>query len=101
MNPQLDRDLEAICLKCLEKAPVHRYPSASALADDLDRWLRHEPVRARPATRMERTRKWARRNPVVATLFGLLLAVTLGSLAVIAWHRRVAGDFQGSVAPRQ
>ncbi len=93
-NPQLDRDLEAVCLKCLEKDPVGRYPSASALADDLDRWLRHEPVHARHATPMERARKWTRRNPVVATLLGLLLAVTLGILAVIAWHRRVADDFQ-------
>lgn len=94
VNLQLDRNLEAICLKCLEKDPAGRYPSASTLADDLDRWLRHEPVHARPAPRMERARKWARRNPVVATLLGLLLVVTLGGLASTAWNRRIADNFQ-------
>src|SRR6266542_1087308 len=62
-NPKVDRDLSTICLKCLEKDPQRRYSSAQALAEDLERWLRHEPIQARRAGVFTRGTKWVQRNP--------------------------------------
>src|SRR5437016_7605023 len=78
-NPKIDRDLSTICLKCLEKDPKRRYPSAVALAEDLERWLRHEPIQARRTGVFVRSRKWVRRNPTSA-----LLAASLVALAAAA-----------------
>lgn len=79
--PNLAADLETICLKCLEKQPEKRYPTAAALADDLQRWRNGEPIQARRSTATERAWKWARRNPVIATLSGsLALALTIGTI---------------------
>jgi eukaryotic-like serine/threonine-protein kinase len=85
----VDRELETICLKCLEKDPSGRYSSAMALAEDLERWLRHEPILARPVSPVERLRKWMRRNPKVTTLLILFhLALILGSAGVLWQWRR-------------
>src|SRR6266516_505765 len=78
-NAKIDRDLSTICLKCLEKDPKRRYSSALALAEDLERWLRHEPILARRTRVFGRGRKWVRRNPTSA-----LLAASLVALAAAA-----------------
>ncbi len=78
-NSKIDRDLSTICLKCLEKDPKRRYPSALALAEDLERWLKHEPIQAQRSGFFVRGRKWVRRKPTSA-----LLAASLVALAAAA-----------------
>jgi serine/threonine protein kinase/Tfp pilus assembly protein PilF len=75
LNPKVDRDLSTICLKCLEKDPNRRYSSALALAEDLEHWLRHEPIRARQTGVFTRGKKWVRRNPTSALLAASLMAL--------------------------
>ena len=82
LAPSLDRDLETIVARCLESDPKARYQSAGALADDLEHWLRHEPIRARRVGIFTRGRKWVRRNPTSALLAASLIALA----AVIGWN---------------
>lgn len=79
LDRAIPRDLETICLKCLAKSPQQRYQSCGELAEELDRWLRGEPIQARPIQLPERTWRWCRRNPVVA---GLITATLVSLLAI-------------------
>ena len=84
-NPQLDADLQVICLKCLQKEPQHRYPSAAALASDLSNWLDGRPIAARPPGRWERLSRWCLRNPMssgLAAATAIALFVAVGALSV-------------------
>jgi eukaryotic-like serine/threonine-protein kinase len=81
VNSKVDRDLSVICMKCLEKDPRRRYSSALALAEDLERWLRREPIRARRSGLVSRGSKWLRRNPTTA-----ISAASLFALGVIIWR---------------
>jgi eukaryotic-like serine/threonine-protein kinase len=83
---RLDRDLALICLKCLEKDPAHRYISAEALADDFDRWLANKPILARPSTPSERLSKWIKREPLKASMFGLIVLAVLGPIIVSRFY---------------
>ncbi|MGO9919624.1 MAG: protein kinase domain-containing protein [Isosphaeraceae bacterium] len=90
LNASIPRDLETICLKCLEKGQLRRYASASDLAVDLGRYLAGEPITARPVTRSERAVKWARRRPAIAALLGLVTLVTALGLGGVLWQWRQA-----------
>ena len=83
-NPKIDRDLSTICLKCLDKDPQGRYSSALALAEDLERWLKHEPIQARRTGVVARGRKWLQRNPTATAMAGLSLAL-IAAVGVIVW----------------
>jgi TolB-like protein/Flp pilus assembly protein TadD/predicted Ser/Thr protein kinase len=83
-NPKVDRDLSTICLKCLEKDPQGRYASFLAVAEELERWLKHEPIQARRTGVAARGRKWLRRNPTVAGMVALSLAL-VAAVGVIVW----------------
>jgi serine/threonine protein kinase/Tfp pilus assembly protein PilF len=89
-NPKVNRDLETICLKCLEKEPARRYGSAQSLAEDIERFLCNEPIRSRRISRVEHVWRWCKRKPLVASLTAaLVMAVTVGFAGVFWELRRV------------
>ena len=90
INRLVPRDLESVCLKCLEKDPQRRYGSARELADDLDRWIAGKPTLARPVSALTRGRMWARRHPLPAALVSALVVAVLLGLAGIGWQWREA-----------
>jgi WD40 repeat protein/serine/threonine protein kinase len=85
LTPGLPRDIETICLKCLQKKPGDRYATAEELAEDLQRYLAREPIRARPVSVWERGFKWARRRPGAAALVLALAASLIGLLSLGIW----------------
>jgi tetratricopeptide (TPR) repeat protein/tRNA A-37 threonylcarbamoyl transferase component Bud32 len=85
--PSVPRDLDTICQKCLQKEPRRRYPSASALADDLQRFLDHKAITAQPVGAIERAVRWARRRKAIAALLGVSTIAVLSLLALGAWHQ--------------
>jgi len=82
LNPKVDRDLSTICLKSIEKVPQRRYASALDLAEDLERWLRHEPIHARPSGVLTRWKKWVEREPLATALIASLFALA----TAIGWN---------------
>ncbi len=105
LDPRIARDLEIICLQCLEKDPARRYSSAQSLAEDLEHWLAGEPIRARPATAAEHLWRWCRRQPALAGLVFavalLLVVVAIGALVsahrIETARRAEQGERQGAV----
>jgi serine/threonine protein kinase/Flp pilus assembly protein TadD len=92
-NPKVDRDLETICLKCLEKEPAKRYASAQSLAEDIERFLRDEPIWSRRSSQLEHVWRWCKRKPLVASLVAALIMVVVIGLAGALWElRRVQAE---------
>jgi serine/threonine protein kinase/cytochrome c-type biogenesis protein CcmH/NrfG len=94
-NRQIDSELSTICLKCLEKDPKRRYSSALALAEDLEHWLKHEPIRAHRTGIFSRGRKWVRRKPAIAALIAALVALAAALGVIISksdWWRPPPGN---------
>ncbi len=85
-NPKVDRDLETICLKCLEKEPAKRYASAQSLAEDIERFLRNEPIRSRRSSQLEHVWRWCKRKPLVASLTAAIILVVAAGFAGVFWE---------------
>jgi eukaryotic-like serine/threonine-protein kinase len=97
VNAKVDRDLSTICLKCLEKDPQRRYPSAFAVAEELERWLRYEPIRARSTGVFTRGKKWVRRNLTTAVLSASLVALAI-AVAVMWWKGKASRPASAGIA---
>lgn len=94
LNARVPRDLETICLKCLEKEPSRRYASAQAVADELGRFLRSEPILARPVGLAGKAGRWCRRKPALATALGaVVLVAVVGFVGILSqWRRAATGE---------
>ncbi len=90
LNAGVPRDLEVICLRCLEKQSARRYPTAEALAADLSRFLAGEPILARPVSRWEKAGRWCRRKPALALLGAALVVSIISGIGGVAWQVRRA-----------
>jgi WD40 repeat protein len=88
----VDRDLETVCLKCLEKEPLKRFGSAEALADELERWVRGEPLRVRPVSGFEQAWRWCKRKPAWATVVAITLLAVVATIAGLAVSRLLIGN---------
>jgi serine/threonine protein kinase/Tfp pilus assembly protein PilF len=86
LEPRVPLDLETICLKCLQKAPERRYPTAAELANDLRRFLNDEPIQARPISPLERAWKWGKRRPTLMALCGVSVLAVIAMVLLIVWH---------------
>jgi WD40 repeat protein len=100
LNPAIPGDLETICHKCLQKDPARRYRSAQELADDLQRFLEGRPILARPVGPFERSVRWVRRNPVVATLATAIALVLVTGIAVASYFA-VAASREAELKDRE
>src|SRR5207249_5916352 len=98
LNPKLDRDLSTTCLKCLEKDPKRRYSSALALAEDLERWLKHEPILARHTGIIARGKKWVRRHPTSALLAASLIALVAAAGWIVWKSELIRGPVTTGIA---
>jgi serine/threonine protein kinase len=93
LQPEVPHDLETICLKCLQKDPARRYPTAGRLAGDLARFLANRPIEARPVGRVERTSKWIRRNKVLAaSAAAVALSLILGTTISLLKYREAKAN---------
>lgn len=88
--PTVDRDLETIALRCLEKKPENRYSTAAEVAEELQRFVRREPIKARPVSKLESLRRWCLRRPRTAILAGSFLTLLVVGSAMVAWQWRRA-----------
>jgi WD40 repeat protein len=98
LQPRVPRDLEIICLKCLRKEPDRRYATARDLAEDLQRFLHGEPIRARPVGPLERAVKWVRRHPALASLSAVVLLSVAALLGLSFWFFHRLGLAHGETA---
>ncbi len=101
LRPKVPRDLETICLKCLQKEPRRRYANAGELADDLQRFLDDRPIQARPVSRAERLRRWCRRQPATAALVATALALVGLALGGGLWLERQQATRRAEAAQRE
>ena len=90
LDPKIPKDLETICLKCLRKEPAKRYSSADELANDLERWLRNEPIVARRFGTVEKAKLWCKRKPVHAGSLATIALILAVSITAVIWTRKAA-----------